>query len=170
MGLGKLHLELDPARRIRYFEDFPLGETIELGSHQFTRESIVAFGTAFDPQVYHVDPARARTSIWGGLIASGWQTASVYMRLLVDNLMGATESLGSPGLDSLKWLRPVREGDTLRARITFLETTPSRSRPDRGIVRSRGEMVNQDGEVVMQLEAINFYGRRPPAGAPPLRD
>ena len=84
------------------------------------------------------------------------------MRLLVDNLMGATESLGSPGLDSLKWLRPVREGDTLRARITFLETTPSRSRPDRGIVRSRGEMVNQDGEVVMDVEAINFFGRRPP--------
>jgi acyl dehydratase len=151
--------------RIRYFEDFPVGETIELGSHYFSREGIIAFGTAFDPQIYHVDPEGARASHWGGLIASGWQTASVYMRLLVDNLMGATESLGSPGLDSLKWLRPVREGDTLTARITFLDSTPSRSRPDRGIVRSRGEMVNQAGEVVMQIEAVNFYGRRPPADA-----
>jgi acyl dehydratase len=154
-------------RTIRYFEDFPLGETLELGSHQFTAESIVAFGTAFDPQVYHVDPERAKSSVWGGLIASGWQTASVYMRLLVDNLIGATESLGSPGLDSLKWLKPVRPGDTLRARITFLDGAPSRSRPDRGIIRSRGEMVNQQGDVVMQLEAVNFFARRPGARPPP---
>ena len=148
-------------RRIRYFEDFPVGETLELGSHQLSAESIVAFGTAFDPQVYHADPERAKTSVWGGLIASGWQTAAIYMRLLVDNLLGATASLGSPGLDSLKWLKPVRPGDTLRARITFVDCTPSRSRPDRGIVRSRGEMVNQHDEVVMQLEAINFFARRP---------
>ena len=147
---------------IHYFEDFPVGETLELGSYRFSAESIVAFGTAFDPQVYHADPERAKTSVWGGLIASGWQTAAIYMRLLVDNLLGQTASLGSPGLDSLKWLKPVRPGDTLRARITFLECTPSRSRPDRGIVRSRGEMVNQDEEVVMQLEAINFFARRPP--------
>ncbi len=153
--------------RIRYFEDFPLGETVELGSHQFTAESIVAFGTAFDPQVYHVDAERAKSSVWGGLIASGWQTASVYMRLLVDNLFSGTESLGSPGLDSLRWVAPVRPGDTLRARITFLEGTPSRSRPDRGIIRSRGEMVNQRGDVVMQVEAVNFFARRPDALPPP---
>lgn len=151
---------------IRYFEDFPVGQTLELGSQQFSAESIVAFGTAFDPQIYHVDPERAKRSVWGGLIASGWQTASVYMRLLVDNLLSATESLGSPGLDSLKWLRPVRPGDTLRARITFLESTPSRSRPDRGIVRSRGEMVNQHDEVVMQIEAVNFFARRPASNEP----
>jgi len=150
---------------MRYFEDFVVGDTIELGTHQFTAESIVAFGTAFDPQVYHVDPVQARSSVWSGLIASGWQTACIYMRLLVDNLMSKTESLGSPGLDYLKWVKPVRPGDTLQARITFLECTPSRSRPDRGIVRSRGEMINQHGELVMQLEAVNFYGRRP--GPPP---
>jgi acyl dehydratase len=155
---------------IRYFEDFPVGQTLELGSHQFSAEGIVAFGTAFDPQVYHVDPQRAKTSVWGGLIASGWQTASVYMRLLVDNLLSGTASLGSPGLDSLKWLKPVRPGDTLHARITFLEASPSRSRPDRGIVRSRGEMVNQDGEVVMQIEAVNFFARRSGPSEPAQRD
>lgn len=146
---------------IRYFEDFVVGQTLELGSHEFTTDSIIAFGQAYDPQVYHVDPERAGSSVFGGLIASGWHTAVVYMRLLVDGLLGTTESLGSPGVDQVRWLKPVRPGDVLTARITFLDSKPSRSRPDRGIVRSRGEMVNQDGELVMQLEAVNFFGRRP---------
>ena len=146
---------------IRYFEDFVVGQTLELGSHEFTSDSIIAFGKAYDPQVYHVDPERAKSSVFGGLIASGWHTAVVYMRLLVDGLLDATESLGSPGLDQVRWLKPVRPGDVLTARITFLDSKPSRSRPDRGIIRSRGEMINQDGELVMQLEAVNFFGRRP---------
>ena len=146
---------------IRYFEDFVVGQTLELGRHEFTTDSIIAFGKAYDPQVYHVDPERAKSSVYGGLIASGWHTAVVYMRLLVDGLLAATESLGSPGLDQVRWLKPVRPGDVLTARITFLDSKPSRSRPDRGIIRSRGEMVNQHGELVMQLEAVNFFGRRP---------
>jgi acyl dehydratase len=109
----------------------------------------------------HVDPVAATDSIYGGLIASGWHTGGTYMRLLVDNLIGGTASLGSPGVDNLRWSKPVRPGDTLQARITILETRVSSSRPDRGIVRSRGEMVNQHGEVVMQLDAVNFIGRRP---------
>jgi acyl dehydratase len=109
----------------------------------------------------HTDPEQARGSIYGGLIASGWQTAVAYMRLLVDRLMGSAASLGSPGIDHLRWLKPVRPGDTLEAHFTILEAKPSRSRPDRGIVRSRGEMRNQHGEVVMDLEAVNFFGRRP---------
>jgi acyl dehydratase len=146
----------------RYFEDFEtaVGKTFDLGAHEFSADSIIAFAREYDPQPMHIDPERARESIYGGLIASGWHTAGTYMRLLVDGLVANTASLGSPVIDPLRWLKPVRPGDTLRARITFLEATPSRSRPDRGIVRSRGEMVNQAGEVVMDLEAVNFFGRR----------
>ena len=145
---------------MRYFEDFVPGQTIELGQREFTSESIIAFAREYDPQTMHTDPELASGSPYGGLIASGWHTAGAYMRLLVDNLISDTVSLGSPGLDHLRWLKPVRPGDILRARITILEATPSRSRPDRGIVRSRGEMINQHDEVVMDVEAVNFYGRR----------
>jgi acyl dehydratase len=146
---------------IRYFEDFVEGETLELGSHEFTSDSIIAFARQYDPQPMHIDPEAARSSPYGGLIASGWHTVGAYMRLLVDNLIAGTVSLGSPGIDQLRWLKPVRPGDVLSARITFIETKRSRSRPDRGILRSLGEMVNQDGEVVMTVEAANFFGCRP---------
>jgi acyl dehydratase len=148
----------------RYFEDFVdlmEGPPVELGSHTFTTESMVEFARAYDPQAMHTDPDQARGSIYGGLIASGWHTAAIYMRLLVDAVIGQSESLGSPGLDNLRWLKPVRPGDTLQARFSVLDARPSNSRPDRGVVRSRGEMVNQDGEVVMTLEAVNFFGCRP---------
>lgn len=147
----------------RYFEDFvpAVGDTIELGTYEFTTEGIIAFAREYDPQPMHTDPELAANTPYGGLIASGWHTAGVYMRLLVDNLISHTVSFGSPGLDNLRWLKPVRPGDVLTARITILDARPSESRPDRGIVRSRGEMVNEQGEVVMQVEAVNFYGRRP---------
>ena len=145
----------------RYFEDFPEGLTLELGSRQLTADEIIEFARAYDPQPMHVDLDQARNSTYGGLIASGWHTAVTYMRLLVDAVIGESASIGSPGLDSLRWLKPVRPGDTLRARFIVLEAKPSRSRPDWGIVRSRGEMLNQSDEVVMQLEAVNFFGRRP---------
>jgi acyl dehydratase len=147
----------------RYFEDFPVGLTVDLGSHEFTAEDIIAFARQYDPQTMHTDPEQARSSIYGGLIASGWHTVVAYMRLLVDAVMGDSESLGSPGVENLRWLKPVRPGDTLRARFTVLEANESRSRPDRGIVRSRGEMLNQRDEVVMQVDAVNFFGRRSPA-------
>jgi acyl dehydratase len=146
----------------RYFEDFPVGLEVDLGTHQFTQDEIIAFARAYDPQPMHVDPEQARGSIYGGLIASGWHTTATYMRLLVGSVIGDSESLGSPGVDNLRWLKLVRPGDTLRARFTVLEANPSRSRPDRGIVRSRGEMLNQNDEVVLQVEAVNFFGRRPP--------
>jgi acyl dehydratase len=150
----------------RYFEDFlelqeSASQTIELGSHLFTADAILEFARAYDPQPMHTDPEAAGNSIYGGLIASGWQTAAVYMRMLVDTVLGRSESLGSPGIDNLRWLKPVRPGDTLRGQFTLVEAKASRSRPDWGIVRSRGEMLNQDDEVVMQLEAVNFFGRRP---------
>jgi acyl dehydratase len=153
-----------PGVGVRYFEDFAAGQTFELGSHEFSADDMIRFAREYDPQPMHVDPERARQSIYGGLIASGWHTGGAYMRLLVDNLLGQTESLGSPGLENLRWLKPVRPGDVLSARFTVLESRLSESRPDRGIVRSRGEMINQRGEVVMSIEAVNFFARRPATG------
>lgn len=144
-----------------YFEDFVAGSTVDLGTFSLTADEIVEFATKYDPQPMHVDPEAARQSIYGGLIASGWHTVASYMRLVVDNVIAGTVSLGSPGVDQLRWLKPVRPGDTLQATFHILETRESNSRPDRGIVRSRGELTNQAGEIVMTCEAVNFFGRRP---------
>jgi acyl dehydratase len=149
---------------MRYWEDIKAGEVIELGSHVVTKEAILAFAREFDPQPFHADEAAAKGTIWGGLIASGWHTGSMLMRLFYDGFLKDTVSLGSPGIDELKWLRPVRPGDTLRGRLTILETAASRSKPDRGIVRSLMEVVNQRGEVVMTTKGVNFFARRPRGG------
>ncbi len=146
---------------MKYFEDFSPGDSMELGSHTMDEASIIQFAQQFDPQYYHVDPERARDSIFGGLAASGWHTVGVYMRMLVDGLLNDAASLASPGIDELRWQRPVHPGDTLRGRITVLETRPSSSRPDRGLVRTRGELFNQNDELVMSLVALNFFHRRP---------
>ena len=148
---------------LRYFEDFVDGLTVDIGRKQLTAEEIVQFARAYDPQPMHTDPEAALASTYGGLIASGWHTAVTYRRLLVDALMGEAESIGSPGVENLRWLKPVRPGDTLSGRFVVTETKLSRSRPDWGIVRSRGEMLNQHGEVVMSIEAVNFFARRPSA-------
>jgi acyl dehydratase len=145
----------------RYFEDFVEGDAVELGAVSFTADEIIDFGRKYDPQPMHTDVEAARASIYGGLIASGWQTATSYMRLLVDNIMANSASMGSPGIDQLRWLKPVRPGDVLRGRFVVLETRPSNSRPDWGIVRSQGEVLNQNDEIVMRVEAVNFFGRRP---------
>lgn len=144
-----------------YFEDFVEGQTVELGAFSLSEEEIIDFASKYDPQPMHVDPEAARQSIYGGLIASGWHTAASYMRLVVDNVLAGTDSIGSPGVDQLRWLKPVRPGDSLTARFHILETRTSNSRPERGIVRSRGELLNQAGDVVMTCEAVNFFGRRP---------
>jgi len=146
----------------RYFEDFQVGDTLALGQYTITKERIVAFAREFDPQLFHLDEEAARKTIFGGLLASGFHTAAIFMRLLNDGLLQYVVSLGSPGLDELRWLRPVRPGDTLSARLTVLETVPSRSKPDRGVIRSLSEVLNQHGEVVMSLKALSFMGRRPP--------
>src|SRR3982074_3118022 len=105
----------------RYFEDFSEGLTVDLGNVEFTTEGIIEFARAYDPQPMHTDPEQARGSIYGGLIASGWHTAGAYMRLLVDSVIGQSESIGSPGIDNLRWLKPVRPGDILRGRFSILE-------------------------------------------------
>jgi acyl dehydratase len=145
----------------RYFEDFAPGDTVELGSHTVTEDEIVAFARQWDPQSFHVDPEAARESVFGGLIASGWHTASLWMRLYVDSFLGVADSRGSPGVEELRWLAPVRPGDTLTGRLEVLETSPSASRPDRGTVRIRGEMVNGDGVVVLSMRSRGHFGRRP---------
>lgn len=145
----------------RHFEDFTPGEVIELGDFSLSEDEIVAFARQYDPQPFHVDPELAAESGFGGLIASGWQTVCSFMRLYVDSVLIHTRSLGSPGVEQLKWPRPVRPGDALQARTTVLECRPSRSRPEWGIVRSRGEVVEAStGEPVLQVEAVNFIARR----------
>ena len=146
---------------MRYWEDIKQGEVVGLGSHTMDKERMVAFAREFDPQPFHTDEKAAEASMWGGLIASGWLTGSTLMRLFCDGFLKDTASLGSPGIDELRWLKPVRPGDTLTARLTVTETTASRSKPDRGIVRSVMELFNQHGEVVMTTTGVNFFRRRP---------
>jgi acyl dehydratase len=144
----------------RTFDDFEAGQVHELGTHTVTEEEILAFAREFDPQSFHVDPEAAKESVFGGLIASGWHTGAMWMRLYVDSLLGGAASMGSPGIEELRWLAPVRPGDTLSGRLTVLEATPSERRPDRGTVRIRGEMVNQDGVTVMSMVSRGHFGRR----------
>jgi acyl dehydratase len=144
-----------------YFEDFPPGDVRESPARTVTRDEILAFARAFDPQPFHTDEEAARGTLYGGLIASGWHTVAVYMRLMWDAFLKDAASLGSPGVDEVRWLRPVRPGDTLRARFTVVEAVPSRSKPDRGVIRSLSEVFNQHGELVMTLRGLGLFTRRP---------
>jgi acyl dehydratase len=146
---------------LRYFEDYALGTMYECGSVSVDQASIIAFAKEFDPQPFHVDPAAAAAGPYRGLIASGWHTSALVMRLLVENYLSAEASLGSAGLDELRWPYPVRPGDTLRARATVVESRRSLSKQDRGIIKTVVEAVNQDGRTVMRATAINFMLVRP---------
>jgi acyl dehydratase len=144
-----------------YFEDLPVGDVRESPSRTITREEMIAFARQYDPQPFHLDEQAAQKTIYGGLIASGWLTVSVMMRLLWDTVLKDAVSLGSPGADEIRWLKPVRPGDTVRARFTIVEAVASRSKPDRGVVKTLTEMVNQHGEVVMTVRGLGMFGRRP---------
>ncbi|GAA3546896.1 MaoC family dehydratase [Nocardioides daeguensis] len=143
-----------------YLEDFPLGATWELGAYQVTETAIVEFGTQFDPQPFHTDVEAARGSSFGGLVASGWHTSAITTRILVDELYSRAASLGSPGVEEIRWTRPVRPGDSLSVRFTVTESRPSASKPDRGVVHCLVETLNQDGDVVMTLRGAMFFARR----------
>jgi acyl dehydratase len=156
----------DPASD-RYLEDFVPGEVREYGPVPVSEAEILEFARKYDPQPIHVDPEWARTGPFGGLIASGWHTTALTMRLLVDNYLPAAASLASPGIDELRWVRPVRPGDALSVRVTVLEARPSRSKPDRGLLRSRIEVLDRDGAIVMTLVALNMLRRRPTPRADP---
>jgi acyl dehydratase len=150
---------------LSYLEDYALGSTYECGSVTIDQASIIAFAKEFDPQPFHVDPVAAAAGPYGGLIASGWHTAALVMRLLVENYLAAESSLGSAGLDELRWPHPVRPGDTLRVRATVVESRQSLSKPDRGIVKTMVEATNSGGATVMRATAINFILVRPDSGA-----
>ena len=144
-----------------YWEDFKVGETVAMGSHTFVEKEMIDFARKFDPQPFHIDPAAAKDSYFGGLIASGWHTCAVAMRLICDNYLNRSASLGSPGIENVRWLVPVRAGDTLSYRRVVLEARASRSRPAVGLVKSRTEAVNQKGETVLTFEGWGMFGRRP---------
>jgi acyl dehydratase len=150
---------------LRYFEDYPTGTTTDCGSVSVDQAQIISFARQFDPQPFHVDPVAAASGPFGGLVASGWHTAGLVMRLIVDNYVFAESSLGSAGLDELRWPHPVRPGDTLRVRVTALEARRSQSKPDRGVLKTLIEAVNQDGQPVMRATSINFVRVRPSPGA-----
>ncbi len=140
----------------RYFEDYPQGCSFEFGPVVVEEEEVIAFARKYDPQPFHIDHAAARGSIYGSLIASGWHTVSMMMRVLVDNYLSSTASLGSPGIDELRWNLPVRPGDRLFVNVSVIDARRSRSRHDRGIITSLIEVRNQDREKVMSLKAVNF--------------
>jgi len=145
---------------MKYWEDFAIGERAELGSHTFTEEEIVAFGRQYDPQPFHIDTEKAHASAFGGLIASGWQTCAIGMRLMVEGYISQTVSLGSPGIDNIRWLKPVRPGDTIAYRRVVLESRASTTRKGVGLVKHRWEAVNQRGELVLTMEGWGMFGRK----------
>jgi acyl dehydratase len=145
----------------RYFEDYPPGAVFTAGAIPVDAAEIVDFAGKYDPQPMHTDPEAAARGRFGGLIASGWHTGAMMMRLFADNFLSPASSIASPGLDELRWLHPVRPGDLLSLRVTIQEARRSRTRPDLGIVRSHVEVLNQEGEVVMSLKPISFIRCRP---------
>jgi acyl dehydratase len=146
-----------------YWEDLEPGSVRELGTTSVTAEDIKDFAEEFDPQPFHLDEVAGKRSIFGGLCASGWHTCALAMRLTVDNFLSESSSLGSPGLEGLRWLKPVYPEDKLSLRHTILESRPMLRRPDAGIVRARWEMSNQSGDVVLEMEGFGMFGRRHPA-------
>jgi acyl dehydratase len=144
----------------RYFEDYRPGLSFEYGYVTVTEPEILEFARRFDPQPIHTDLAFAGTGPFGGLIASGWHTAGVFMRLFADHYLSHVASLASPGVDELRWPAPLRPGDSVRLRATVRQARPSGSKPDRGVVHTDGELINQDDQVVLRLTAVNFLRRR----------
>src|SRR6202162_3588525 len=144
-----------------YFEDYTPGAVFTAGAITVTQAEIIDFARRYDPQAMHTDPAAAAQGRFGGLIASGWATAFLMMRLFATNFLSPESSVASPGIDELRWLQPVRPGDALSLRVTVIEARRSRSRPEQGIVRSLIEVLNQDGAVVMSLKPVSLIACRP---------
>lgn len=145
---------------MRYLDDFAPGEVLEMGSFSFTEQEIIDFALQFDPQPFHIDREAAAKSIYGGIIASGWHTCGKMMRLFTDGLLNHATSMGSPGLDQVRWLKPVRPGDVLTMRFVIEDVRPSRSKPDRGIIHSVWQLHNQHGEQVCEIKSMGMFGRR----------
>ncbi len=148
-----------------YWEDFRVGDTAPIGERTVERDEVIAFARAYDPQPFHIDEAAAEQSMFKGLIASGWHTVAMTMRMMCDSYLNRSASLGSPGVDNVRWLKPVRPGDTLKGRRVVLETRASQSRPEMGVVKMRWEVFNQHDELVMTMEGYGMFRRRTPGGA-----
>jgi acyl dehydratase len=145
---------------MRYFEDFKIGDVAEMGPVSVSEEEIIDFASRFDPQPFHVDPEAAKASAYGGLIASGWHTAALFMGMFVRDQLLDSASMGSPGVEEIRWTAPVRPGDTLRARSTITDVQPSSKHQNRGTVFSEHEVFNQDDVVVLRMKSRGFFGRR----------
>ena len=154
---------------VRYFEDYPAGAVFAGGALAVSESEIVEFARRYDPQPMHIDPEAAGRGRFGGLIASGWHTGAMMMRLFADNFLSPASSLASPGLDELRWLRPVRPGDVLSLRVTILEARRSRKTAGQGVVRSLVEVLNQRGEIVAVIEEERRVPKRPAALRAPWR-
>jgi acyl dehydratase len=146
----------------RYFEDYLPGAVYSYGWATVTEAEIVAFARRFDPQPMHTDAAFAAAGQFGGLIASGWHTAGIMMRLYADHYLSRVASLASPGIDELRWPAPLRPGDRVRLQTTIVDSRRSRSKPDRGLVRTRGELLDTDGRTVLSMVALNLLKLRDP--------
>lgn len=146
---------------MRYWEDFGVGDVTELGPVTVTAEEIVEFASRYDPQPFHLDEEAGKASPFGGLIASGWHTTAVFMGMFVRAVLLDSASLGSPGVDEIRWRAPVRPGDTLTGRTTITDVQPSSTNPGRGTVFTTNEVFNQDGVLVLSLKARGFFARRP---------
>ena len=144
----------------RFFEDYEPGRMYEFGSITVSEQDIIDFARQFDPQSFHIDPLKAAMGPYKGIIASGWHTISIAMRLYVDHYLPHIASLGSPGVDEVRWPKPMRPGDTLRIRICILEARPSRSKPDRGVVRAHVEAITQRNKAILTMTVVSLIGRR----------
>ena len=149
-----------------YFEDFTPGRVFELGERVMTEDEIVSFAREWDPQPVHLDRTAAANGDFGGLVASGWHTACVWMRMHVDEVLNRAAMLTAPGVESIRWLRPVRPGMRLRGRTRILETWPSETAAGRGTIRLQGELVDDDGAVVMSMLARSHARLRKREGGP----
>jgi acyl dehydratase len=144
----------------RYFEDYLPGSVYEYGHLEVTEQEIIEFADKFDPQPIHTDPVAAASGPFSGLIASGWHTTGIFMRIFADHYLSGVASLGSPGIDELRWPIPLRPGDRVYLRTTILQARPSRTKPDRGVIHTRAELIQQDEQAVLQLVAVNLLRRR----------
>ena len=145
---------------MRYWEDFRVGDVREVGSVTVSEDEIVEFAQRYDPQPFHIDPEAAKASPYGGLIASGWHTTALYVAMFVRAILLGSASLGSPGVGEIRWTAPVRPGDTLTGRSTITDVQPSANEPGRGTVYTSNEVFNQDGVLVMTMQARGFFARR----------
>jgi len=142
-----------------YFDEFTPGATTESGAYEVSEEEILEFAGKYDPQFFHMDPEAAKKTHFGGLIASGWHTCAIMMRLVVLDIAGGKSGIGSPGIDQIRWLRPVRPGDKIRVKVTVADLRASRSRPERGTVSFDYQVLNQKDETVMTMKGLAMFPR-----------